>query len=144
MISIDVIYYYVIWTDKGVCYLKRTLIGKRGNIQVKVLQCCICELLHSVNSVPILYRTGNMQSAILLSFVTTSSLPPCGLQSNHPLMPCYISPYVVYIVYDDQYIRMDVKCQNLHVTTFQYIIMHVTSMHLHATTRLSLYQSYHH
>ncbi len=47
----------------------------------------------------ILYRTGNMQSAILLSFVASSSLPLCGLQSTHPLMPCYISPYIVYNVY---------------------------------------------
>ncbi len=29
---IDVTYYYVIWTDKGVCYLKSTLKGKRGNM----------------------------------------------------------------------------------------------------------------
>ncbi len=68
---------------------------------INVLQCCILKLLlHSVNSVPILYRTGNRQSAILLSFVASSSLLPCGLQSMHPRMPCYISPYVVYNVYD--------------------------------------------
>ncbi len=40
-----------------------------------------------------------MQSAILLSFVASSSLPPCRLQSTHPLMPCYISPYIVYNIY---------------------------------------------
>ncbi len=67
---------------------------------VKVLQGCILKLLlHSVNSVPILYRTGNMRSAIHLSFVAASSVPPCGLQSTRPQMPCYISPYVVYNVY---------------------------------------------
>ncbi len=31
-LTIDIIYYYVIWTDKRVCYLKPTLRGKRGNI----------------------------------------------------------------------------------------------------------------
>ncbi len=66
---------------------------------IKVLQGCILKLLlHSVNSVAILGRTGNMQSAILLSFVASSSLPPCELQSTHPQMPYYISPYVVYKV----------------------------------------------
>ncbi len=40
-----------------------------------------------------------MQSAILLSFVASSSLPPCELQSTHPPMSCYISPCVVYSVY---------------------------------------------
>ncbi len=40
-----------------------------------------------------------MQSAILLSFVASSFLPPCELQSTHPLMHCYISPYVVYNIY---------------------------------------------
>ncbi len=67
---------------------------------IKVLQSCIVKLsLHSVNSALIIYRTGNMQSAILLSFVAYSYLPPCGLQSTHSPMPCYISPYVVYNVY---------------------------------------------
>ncbi len=50
-------------------------------------------LLHSVNAVVILYKTDNIQSAILLSLVTS------GLQSTHPLMPCYISPNVVYNIY---------------------------------------------
>ncbi len=68
---------------------------------VKVLQGCILKLLlHSVNSVFILYRASKMQSAILLSFVASFSLLPCGLQSTHPSMPRYISPYVVYNVYD--------------------------------------------
>ncbi len=62
---------------------------------IKVLRGCILKLsLHSVNSVPILYRTGNMQSAILLSFVVSSSIPPCRLQSTLPQMPCYIIPYI--------------------------------------------------
>ncbi len=63
---------------------------------IKVLRGCTLKLsLYSVNSVLILYRTGNMQSAILLSFVSSSSIPPCGLQSTHRPMPCYISPYIV-------------------------------------------------
>ncbi len=57
------------------------------------------QILQSVNSVLILYRTGNMQSTILLSFVTSSSLLPCGLQPALPPMPCYINSYVVYNVY---------------------------------------------
>ncbi len=40
-----------------------------------------------------------MQSAILLSFVASSFLPQHGLQSTHPPMPCYISPYVIYNIY---------------------------------------------
>ncbi len=40
-----------------------------------------------------------MQSVILLSFVASSTLPSCGLQSAHLPMPCYIRPYVVYNVY---------------------------------------------
>ncbi len=55
--------------------------------------------MHSVNSVFVLYRTGNMQSAILSSFVASSSFTPCELQSTHLWMPCYISPYVVYKVH---------------------------------------------
>ncbi len=47
----------------------------------------------------ILYRTGNMRSAIFLSFVASSSLLPCGLQSTQPLRPCYISPHEVYNFY---------------------------------------------
>ncbi len=43
-----------------------------------------------------------MQSAILLSFVTSSSLPPCKLQFTHSWVRCYISPYVVYNVYGEQ------------------------------------------
>ncbi len=98
---IDVIYYYVIWTDNGSMLPEANTPRQEGKYpMIKVLQCCIFKLLlHSVNSVPILYRTGNMQSAILLSFVASSSLPPCGLQSTHPRMPCYISPYAVYNVY---------------------------------------------
>ncbi len=47
----------------------------------------------------ILYRTGNIQSAILLSFVASTSQPPYGLQSTRPPMPCYIGLYVKYNVY---------------------------------------------
>ncbi len=66
---------------------------------IKVSQSYIPKLsLHSVNSVLILYRIGNMQSAILLSFVAFSSLPPYRLQSTHPPISC-ISPYVVYNIY---------------------------------------------
>ncbi len=66
---------------------------------IKVLQDCILKLsLHSVNPVLILYRTGNMQSAILLSFVAPSSLPPCGFQSTLVYQSC-----VVYNVYGHFY-----------------------------------------
>ncbi len=61
--------------------------------------------LYSANSVLILYRIGNMQSAILLSFVASSSLPSCGLQSTRPLMPYYISPHIVNNAYDHSIIR---------------------------------------
>ncbi len=65
---------------------------------IKVLQGWILKFsLHSVNSVLILFRTGNIPSAILLSFVASSSQLLCELQSTHWPMPCYISPYVVYI-----------------------------------------------
>ncbi len=111
---IDVIYYYVIWTDNESRLLEADTRRQEGKYpMMKVLQGCVLKLLlYSVNTVLILYRTGNMQSAILflyrtgnmqsailLSFVTSSSLPPYGLQSTHPLMPCYISPYIVYNVY---------------------------------------------
>ncbi len=43
-----------------------------------------------------------MQSAILLLFVACSFLLPYGLQTTHLLMPCYISPYVEYNVYDER------------------------------------------
>ncbi len=90
--------YYVIWTDNESTLPEANPRRQEGKYpMIKVLQGCIRKLsLHSVNSMLILYRTGNMQFAILLSFVTSSSLPPCGLQSTHPPMPCYISPYVIY------------------------------------------------
>ncbi len=95
------LYYYVIWADNGSMLPEANTRKPEGKYPViKVLQGCILKLLvHSVNSVLIPYRTGNMQSAILLSFVASPSLPPCGLQSTHPLMSYYISPYVVYNVY---------------------------------------------
>ncbi len=118
--SIDVIYYYVIWTDnRGIAPEANTRRQEGKYPMIKVLWGCILKLsLYLVNSVLILYRignmqsakllsfvvllilyrTGNMQSAILLSFVVSSSLPPCGLPSTHPPMPCYTSPYVVYNV----------------------------------------------
>ncbi len=97
---IDIIYYYVIWTDNASMLLEANTRRQEGKYPtIKVMQSYIFKLLsHSVNSVPILYRTGNMQSAILLSFVTSSFLPSCGLQSAHLCMPCCISPYVVYNV----------------------------------------------
>ncbi len=48
-----------------------------------------------------------MQSAILLLFTACSSLPPCGFQSTHPTMPCYISPYVVYNAYGALFVNVD-------------------------------------
>ncbi len=98
---IEVIYYYVIWTDNGSRLLEADTRRQKGKYpMIKVLQVCILNLsLYSVNTVLILYGTGNMQSAIILLYVTFSSLPSCGPQSTHPLMPCYISPYVVYNVH---------------------------------------------
>ncbi len=88
----------LIWTDNGSRSLEANTRRQEGKYPIiKVLQGCILKLsLCSVNTVLILYRTGNMQSAILLSFLASSSLLPCGLQCTHTLMPCYISPYVVY------------------------------------------------
>ncbi len=98
---IDVIYYYIIWTYNGSTLPEANTRRQEGKYpMIKVLQGCILKLLlHSVNSELILYRTGNTQSAIRLSFVASSSLPLCGLQSTHPPMSGCISPYVVYNVY---------------------------------------------
>ncbi len=65
--AIDVIYYRVIWTDSGSMLPEASTQRQEGKYPpIKVLQCCILKfLLHSFNSVPILYRIGNMQSAIL-------------------------------------------------------------------------------
>ncbi len=92
------IHYYMIWTDNGSMLPEANTWRQESKYPIiKVLQGCILKLLlHSVNSVSILYRAGNIQSAILLSFVASSSLLSCGLQSTHPQMPCYISPYVIY------------------------------------------------
>ncbi len=96
----DLIYYYIIWIDNRSKLLEADTRWQEGKYpMIKVLQGCILKLsLHSHNTVLILYRTGNMQSAILLSFIASSSLPPCGLQLTHPLIPSYISPYVVHNV----------------------------------------------
>ncbi len=52
----------------------------------------------------ILYRIDNMQSAILLSFVTSSPYRHVGYNLPAPQnMPCYISPYIVYNVYGTHY-----------------------------------------
>ncbi len=86
---------YMDWQWEYVTWSQHTVARGEISIDKSVLKL----LLHSVSSVPIFYWTGNMQSAILLSFIASFSLPPCGLQSTHPRMPCYISPYVVYNVY---------------------------------------------
>ncbi len=101
MQAIYVIYYQVIWTDNGNRLPEANPRRQEGKYpMIKVLQGCICKLsLHSVNSVLLLYRTGNMQSAILLSFIASSSLPPYRLQSTCPPMLFYISPYVVHNFY---------------------------------------------
>ncbi len=71
---VDVIYYYVIWSEKGSTLPEANTRRQRGKYPMIKLRGCILKLsLYSVNSVLILYRTGNMQSAILLSFVTSSS-----------------------------------------------------------------------
>ncbi len=116
---IDVIYYYVIWTDNESTLSEGNTRRQEGKFPViKVLQGCISQLLHSVNSVLILYRTANMQSAIPLSFITSSSLLPCGLQSTHPPMSCYISPYVVYNIYGFPSVLQQLMSQ---VLTFNFL-----------------------
>ncbi len=61
----------------GSCYLKPILARQEGkHPMIKVLQGCILKLsLHSVNLVLIFYRPSKTPSAILLSFVASSSLP---------------------------------------------------------------------
>ncbi len=105
--TIDVIYYSVIWTDNESILPEADTEWQEGKYtMIRVLQGCILKLsLHSVNSVLIPCGTGNMQSAILLSFVTSSSLLPCGLQSTNPPMPYYISPSIVYNVYAENPLR---------------------------------------
>ncbi len=93
--SINVIYYYVIWTDNGSTIPEANTQRQEGKYPMMKISLCL------VNSVLILYRTDNMQSVILLSLVASFFLPPCGLQSTY-LMPCYISPYV-YNIYGYQY-----------------------------------------
>ncbi len=97
---IDVLHYYVIWTDNRSRLLKADTRKQEDKYpMIKVLLGSIMKLrLYSVNTELIYYRTGNMQSAIHLSFVASSSLPPCGLLSIHLLMPCYISPYVTFML----------------------------------------------
>ncbi len=81
-------------------YLKPTLGGKRGNIQWEKYCRVVSLSYHYIQSI----QCSSMQSAILLSFISISSLPPCWLQSTHPRMPgyiiripCYISPMPCYI-----------------------------------------------
>ncbi len=113
--TIDVIYYYVIWTDNGSTLPEAITRRQEGKYpMIEVLLGCIFKLsLYAVNSVLILCRTGNMQSAILLSFVAFSSPPPCGLQSTHPTMPCYISPYVVHTECSIEHATKE-SCARLH------------------------------
>ncbi len=61
--SKDVIYSFVIWTDNGSTLSKvDTQRQEEKYPMIKVLRGCILELsLYSVNSVLIIYRTGNMQ-----------------------------------------------------------------------------------
>ncbi len=115
-IYIDIIYYYVIWTDSGSMLPEANSRRQEGKYpMIKVLQGCILKLvLHLVNSVSILYRIGNMQSAILLSFVASSSLLACGLQSTNSQMSCYISPYVVYNIYEYLEMIVGVPCLALY------------------------------
>ncbi len=101
-VAIDIIHYHVIWTDNRGTVPEANNWRQEGKYpMIKVLRGCIFKLsLYLVNSVLTLHRTGNMQSVILSSFVASSSLPLSGFQSIHPPMPCHISPYVVYNVYD--------------------------------------------
>ncbi len=84
---IDVIYYYVIWTDNGSALPDANTWRHEGKYpMIKVLQSCILKLsLHSVNSVLILYRTGNIQSAIL--FIRRLFLRATMWASIYPSMP---------------------------------------------------------
>ncbi len=65
--TIDVIYCYVIWIDNA-SMLPEAITRRQEEKYptIKVLQGGILKLLNSVNSVPILYRAGNMQSAIFI------------------------------------------------------------------------------
>ncbi len=66
---------------------------------IKVLRGCTLSYTFSQFSA---HPLQDGQYAICHTFiVASSSLLPCGLQSTHPRMPCYISPYVVYNVYDN-------------------------------------------
>ncbi len=90
--TIDVIYCYVIWTDNGSTLPEASTWRQEGKYpMIKVLHGCVLKLsLHSVNSVLILYRTGNIQSVILVSFIAMRA-------TIYPLTDAlfYISPYVV-------------------------------------------------
>ncbi len=98
---IDVIYYYVIWTDNGSMLPETNVRRQEGEISNdKSIAGLHPQVIITFSQFrAILYRTGNTQFAILLSFVASSSLSPCGLQSTHPPVPSYISPYVVYNIY---------------------------------------------
>ncbi len=123
---IDIIYYYIIWTDnRGTVPEANTRRPERIYPMIKVLWGCVLKLsLYLVNSALILYRTGNMQPAILLSFVIFSSLPPCGLQSTHPPMLYYVSPYVVYNVYGYDLLRSNVYDFNVqHRKTYHFAVL---------------------
>ncbi len=75
--SIEVIYYYIIWTDNGSRLLEAYARRQEEKYpMIKILQDCILKLsLYSVNSVLLLYRTGNMQSQY---FYHLLPLPPCS------------------------------------------------------------------
>ncbi len=107
------IYYYVIWTDNGSMLPEADTLRQAGKYpMIKVSRGCISKL------VLFLFRTGNMQSAVFLSFVAPFSSPPCGLQPTHPPMPCYISPCVVYNIY------------GIHLTLFFFLFSLITSLKL--------------
>ncbi len=108
--TIDVIYSYIIWTDNWSTLPEADTRRQEGKYpMIKVLHGCIPMLpLHSVNSVLILYRTGNMQSAILLSFVASSSLPPCSF--NLLTRQCPVtSVHTKYITYME---HIEWGCEN--------------------------------
>ncbi len=115
--TIDVIYYYIIQTDNGTRLLEADTRRQEGKYpMIKVLQSCILKLLlYSVNTGRVIYKTDNMQSVILLSFIASSSLLPCGLQSTHPPMPYYISPYIVYNVYEVDILRQEEKYPMINI-----------------------------
>ncbi len=96
--NIKVVYYYIIWTDNWSTLPEVNTRRQDDKYpMIKVLRGCNLKLsLHSVNSVLILYRTGNMQSAILLSFAI-SFVPTAMWASMYPPANSLLYQSIPYI-----------------------------------------------